>query len=339
LKKDNQTSSSLSSSSIQYAVARYDREPQGPTEISIKKGDILVVEKEDVEWWFGSIFLRVGTNFVAVNEKKGFFPGNYVKLLKESNLESLIAVSESITKTVSIRVPSNPDSISTVSSTLKLPKGYKKDKAAPSLDGRSHSLEPMDKNSTSMPIWHHILFLDLFTDPFKRSLVTKDHIIETPVSIRIRYACYVVRSALLKLDLNEETNENVKAVLHHALKVFSEGVDLCEKFPADIKDATRYFTFLTTVVSRIRSLTEQDSIMFPSSWVDEEGVERGVMLIVTKTSDSPDEYSVCVVNCDVENGLAYHPSNVNNDDGKVTRNIAMDLCKIPADKATNAAFW
>jgi hypothetical protein len=152
---------------------------------------------------------------------------------------------------------------------------------------------------------------------------------------------YIVRSALMKIKFEEETNEGIKAVIHFVLKIFNEGIDMCEKFPQGKKDSTRFFNFLTSLVTRIRNLANHETTMFPATWLTgQEEIECGVMLLVTKTAELPqEEFTVCIVNTSLDNGLNYHPSGVNNTDGKPTKNIALELCNIPGERVGNAAFW
>lgn len=351
-----------------YVLVKFDREAQGSTELSIKKGDILTLEKQDVEWWFGGVFINASgaSPNDAGSMKKGFFPANFVKLLDETNPIALVTLaggksesSGSFLNTKSyLASSSNSFAATSYASTsgstdlldmnmpppkpgLKLPKGYKKGSGGSKFVGAAFSLDPIARTDPPCPIWHHTLFIDLFGDAFKKKIVAKDPVLSVPVGQRMRFANYVIRSAMLKLDLEHEQSDSIRAVNHHVLKVVSEAVETCDMFPNSVKDSAKYFSFLQMITTRIRIMNERDSIVFPSSWLDENGTECGVMMIVTKAVELPsgDEFSVCIVNCNEENGLLYHPTNVDNTDGRTLRNVALELCNIPADRVTNAAFW
>lgn len=359
-----------SKSSIKYVMVKFDRDAQGSTELSIKKGDILILEKQDVEWWFGGVYINAsGASANDIGSmKKGFFPANYVKVLDETNPIALLTLasgkSESSgsflnTKSYLSSTSSTSFAATSYASTtggvtdlldmnipppkpgLKLPKGYRKGTGTSKFNGMAFSLDPIAKTDSPCPIWHHTLFIDLFADAFKKKIVTKDPVLSVSVGQRMRFATYVIRSAMMKLDLEHEQSDSIRAVNHHVLKVVSEAIETCDMFPNSAKDSAKYFTFLQTITTRIRVMNERDSIVFPSSWLDESGIECGVMMVVTKTIELPsgDEFSVCIVNCNEENGLLYHPTNVDNTDGKTLRNVALELCNIPADRVTNAAFW
>ena len=133
-----------------------------------------------------------------------------------------------------------PNQYRGTSSGLKLPKQQKKERIGPQLNGMNFSLDPLIKGETAVPIWHHPFFFDLYADPFKKELIRKDPMTNIPAAIRMKYAYYLMRSALIKIKLEEESNDNVKAVLHHVLKLFSYAIDMTEKFPASAKDASKY---------------------------------------------------------------------------------------------------
>lgn len=70
----NQTSSSES-----YVIAKYDYKSQGPQELSIRKGDRLLLVDDSRHWW------RV----VNSENSTGFVPSNYVKREKHSLFDSI----------------------------------------------------------------------------------------------------------------------------------------------------------------------------------------------------------------------------------------------------------
>jgi hypothetical protein len=67
-----------------YARAIYDREADGPTELSLESGDLILVETKNAEWWYGSKIEDFGAK--KNDDKVGFFPGNYVELVNTNNV-------------------------------------------------------------------------------------------------------------------------------------------------------------------------------------------------------------------------------------------------------------
>ena len=64
-----------------YARAIYTRAAEGSTELSLECGDIIVVEKQESEWWFGSIVPQNSMLNMKIKINTGFFPGNYVEIV------------------------------------------------------------------------------------------------------------------------------------------------------------------------------------------------------------------------------------------------------------------
>ena len=64
-----------------YARAIYTRAAEGSTELSLECGDIIIVEKQESEWWFGSIVPQNSMLNMKIKINTGFFPGNYVEIV------------------------------------------------------------------------------------------------------------------------------------------------------------------------------------------------------------------------------------------------------------------
>lgn len=75
----NSNNSNLSSVNESYVIAKYDYQSQGPQELSIRKGDRLLLLDDSRHWW------RVLNSSNLI----GFVPSNYVKREKQSLFDSI----------------------------------------------------------------------------------------------------------------------------------------------------------------------------------------------------------------------------------------------------------
>ena len=343
------------------AAVKYARISQGPTELSISVGDIVEVLKQDSEWWYGS--LGEGSA-----KKTGFFPGNYVQIRDESTTpvaNPTVSQSSSAMSYVADPYPTAasgstsssfgsgsgsagmdyseaPSSRSQPSvSNIRLPRRAVKEKVVAEMSGQSFALDSITEGAEKSPIWHLPLFLDLFADEYKSSIIGEDSSAKTSAIGRLKYALYIVKTALHRVNVMDQIGEGVPDVLLYAIKVINEGYETTLKVPAGNKDPTRFFTFLTAIMARIRSLQESESTIIPTSWTLEDGTEQGILVVVTRTHDGTGtDFSLAVVNTGCgDKGLQYHASNVDTADGSILRNIAFELCNIPNDKIVNTAFW
>ena len=328
-----------------FAVVRYNRDAQGPTELSIKAGEVVSVSKQDSEWWYGA----------TLDKRTGFFPGNYVQIRDDIDPAHPEAfVNKELGKIVQspVAAPAQPPAktvkpkpavLRPSPAGIKLPRKGAKKKVFAELAGTTFALEPMEKGGSPEPVWYQSFFLDLFADEYKSKIVgANDSTPKTPAIGRMKHAFYVVLTALQRIDPNEQEGEGVPEVLKYTLKLLDEGVQNCARIPAGTKDATRFFTFLATFMGRVRGLSESDSVVIPTSWACEDGTEHAVLLLVTRLSEDNDcDFSVTVINTaeGADRGLDYHASNIDQASGLVLRNIAMELTSIPNDKICNTAFW
>lgn len=76
---NSQLNSITSSANESYVIAKYDYQSQGPQELSIKKGDRLLLIDDSRHWW------RV----INSENLTGFVPSNYVKREKQSIFDSI----------------------------------------------------------------------------------------------------------------------------------------------------------------------------------------------------------------------------------------------------------
>lgn len=336
-----------------YAVVKYNREAQGPTELTIKTGEVVWVQKQDSEWWYGS----------TLDKKLGFFPGNYV-LIKDdidpNSPETYVyhdpkkpqsAAPTSAPASVSKAQPSRPQSkaqstpsVKPSSSKLKLPgRGPKKHNVS-DLVGAAYALEPTENDAEAQPVWYHSFFLDLFADPYRTKIVgNKDPTSSTPAIGRMKQALHVVLKALQRVDASEQEEvEGMDEVLRYIIKTLEESYTNVGRIPAGTNDATRFFTFLATFMERIRVLSQNESMMIPCSWMTDIAEEHAVLLLVTRQEEGTAcDYTVTVVNTaeGPDRGLQYHASHIDCGDGAVLRNVALELAGIPNEKIYNTAFW
>ena len=76
---NNNDTKNTSANQESYVIAKYDYQSQGPQELSIKKGDRLLLLDDSRHWW------RV----LNSEEATGFVPSNYVKREKQSIFDSI----------------------------------------------------------------------------------------------------------------------------------------------------------------------------------------------------------------------------------------------------------
>lgn len=134
----------------------------------------------------------------------------------------------------------------------------------------------------------------------------------------------------------------MKDVLLHAIKIINESCDNCNNIPDGTKDPTRFFTFLTVFMGRIRNLQESESVIIPAAWLCDDETQHAVLFLVTRVhEDTEHDYSVTIINTSEggDKGLDYHAANVDCATGATLRNIAFELPNIPTEKINNTAFW
>jgi len=84
---------------VQKVRAKYEFKAQTPKDMSFSKGDIIIVEKNNGQWWFGR-----NQN----NGNIGIFPSNYVELLSNEDFRvARLPVQAAGTKNILVRSPSN----------------------------------------------------------------------------------------------------------------------------------------------------------------------------------------------------------------------------------------
>lgn len=349
--------------SSSYARVKYTRAAGSPTELSITVNDILLVLKKDSDWWYGSVHIGAGTS----DKNIGYFPGNYVEEISDAEVSKLsvskstsvstssmgssttnasVSRSTPVKASASMNESSMPTSTSSLTKTSvgparKLPtritQNTSQTGASITLD---YALETIDKDKL-LPVWLQPFFSDLFADEYKRTMEDVRLQAAIPAVHRFRHAFHVVRSALSKVSTEDEIVEGMREILVHVLGIFREGYILCENYPIHSNDPARFHTFLAGFMQRIRNLAESETMIFPCSWVSDDGLEYGIIVVVTKNKEEGDDnFSVALINTnDEKNGLNYHPFVVDPSDGSVLRSLTLELTNIPSTKILSTAFW
>lgn len=335
-----------------YARVLYSRQSQGPTELTIQVGDTLIVLKQDSEWWYGAALSSGG-------QKVGFFPGNYVEIVKDVSesipppplsapsykpAEVVVAASSSIS-TITTNYPATAAAaVGMITSALRLPKKEVLRTSVSSLmNGSTFTYKPpyVPADYVSKPVWFQTFFLDLYADEYKASFVPKDPQASTSAIKRMHNALYAVRVSLTQVKPDDQQTEGMKEVLLHTTRVFTEACDFCSKVPEKTGDVAKFWSYLASFVVRVKALSESESVVIPCHWMCEDNTEHAVLCVITKFRRGTDsDYSFAVINTgDGKKGLDYHAASMSNADGKLLRNISFQLVNIPNEKITNAAFW
>ena len=329
-----------------YARANFSRKGVSATELSIEAGETLIVLKQEGEWWYGSS-LNSG--------KAGFFPGNYVEIRADLDpgKKPLPPVLSSAPGTVPTDVRHvAKEQIATGNAQVdskKTPFGMKRSlpkapstMTAAALKGDKFAIQPREKDKQPQPIWYQPFFLDLFAGGYKQRLVENDPYQKVPAITRLHDSFHVARTMLERAmgDGDHCHTSEMHSVCSHCLSLLNDACDLTAQIPVYSNDPVKFFSFLTFLTIRIKAMRENDSIICPTSYVTQDGTDHGVILIVTKTRYNTDSnYSIAVVNTSQSNGVAYHASAVDSEDGSILRNLAFELNNIPNEKIQNSTFW
>lgn len=326
-----------------YAKVLYSREGSSSTELTIHVNDILVVLKKDSEWWYGAVQEGSG-----MGKKLGFFPGNYV--VEISEYEAKGSASQPSSSSVPLSKSSDNVSNLMVASTNRVAPGNVQRRLPTKIIQASlqtggavaldYALETINKDKT-VPIWSQPFFLDLYADEYRKYMDDVQVQSSIPAIHRFRHAFHVVRSALAKVSVEDETLDGMKEILVHVLSIFRDAYILCEHYPVHSNDPVKFQTFLVTFMQKIRSLVERETILVPCTWYSEDSLEYGVLLVVTKHRDNTDSnYSLAIVNTGGEKcGLDFHPYSADPMDGSILRNLVFEFIDIQNSRIFNTAFW
>jgi hypothetical protein len=345
-----------------YARVLYSRVASSPTELTINVNDILVVLKKDSEWWYGAVQDGNGSG-----KNLGFFPGNYVVEISEAEARALIpppslTAASSVstlsvsTSTVSANIPlsTSSDNVSNlmVASTTRvannsgtvqrrLPtKIIQSSIQSGGMVALDYALETINRDKNE-PVWMQPFYLDFFADEYRKTIDDIKIQSGIPAIERFRHAFHVIRTALAKVPVEDETLDGMKEILVHVLGIFREANIMCDSFPVHSNDPQRFQAFLSSFMQRLKNLHERETLLVPTTWYDVDSLEYGVLLVVTKQRDESDSnYSIAIINTGGDQcGLNFHPFRADPEDGSILRNLAFEFIDIQNARVFNTAFW
>lgn len=208
------------------------------------------------------------------------------------------------------------------------------------LDPAEYALSLPGKPASN-PVWRQFLFMDMFAD-YNVDQIIPDmtSIKNSPVINRVKGAANLVFRALNHLPAGDHDSEDMRYVVNHAKKCFSDCVALCDRFPAKTADHNHLFVYLSTFMTRLGFLGGGDAIIVPTFFVNESGAESAVLIIVKRDAVGSDyDFSLSVVNTHVSGGLGYHAVGADSKEGNVLYNMAFTFTAIPNHKIRNTMFW
>ena len=326
---------------------------KGQNELSIEVGQILVVHKQESEWWYGCT--------QSDPSKLGFFPGSYVEAY---DLPASVTASEppcggassasngysgaSMGLGESTVEPSRPQ-------VMRRPSDHQQRMANKPLQigggavsvfggsrfvGSSFGIDA-PANLSPCPLWQQYVFWDLFADAQEEIKVNRDYGSTVSAYNRIRHALHVVRSTLRLVNKEEQANQDLKSILNFAVGVFNEACDFCDQIPNMLVDYNATFSFLQSTMMRIKSMRSGDILLLPVAWKVEDGADHVVILMLRRYhEDSDKDFSITIVNTkEGPGGLDYHPFDLDPVDGSMLRNLSFELKNIPNQKIYNSTFW
>jgi hypothetical protein len=350
------------SESAVFAVVKFSRASSGPTELTITKGEsILVLNSKDKDWWYGSV---VGKPSVV-----GYFPSNYVELKVIENAVVVPTRSSGsfvkedshgrvISTNIDVAIPSLEVQNPNVSAVL-VKKSYKSTltSAAASVSSSNNvptscskvglsgfkfpCYHPMDDKATC-PIWKLPLFIDLFAGGYRKSFENIDFYDNIPVFTRVKTTLDTLLETSKYIDLSTDTCvESVRRVFDKAVYAIRDALDISRLVPARTEDMVRLYTFLVTFTVRVKSLRSGDFLLIPLGWSSESG-ENAIFLVLMKESDANfGGYAVSVINgCEGrDTGMEYHLPHINPVNGFAQRKLSLSFRHIPDERVQNTAFW
>jgi len=353
---------SIKDTKASFATVKYSRVATGPTELTIEKGDtILVQDMKGGEWWYGSI--------VGKSSAPGYFPSNYVDL-KQSSVQNSSQLS---LRTNEVPLSTNAQLSTATLSQKEQPATQVNQQAVSSKKVSSNNSNALSESSSGartmisacskvglsgsynilrspsanvpLPVWKLPFFVDMFLDEYKSSLDINDHDYEgLPVIQRFRSTLEVFMESSRYIDMaNDTISEDIRRVLDKVIYTIRDSIDICRSVPNHCEDFNHIYTYLVTFMVRIRSLRAGEYLMVPLTWKSaNDSDEHLIVLLIMKGRDShQDGYTLHIVNAsnDSHSGIEYHPPNVNSCTGTAGRKISLELSRIPDEKMQNTAFW
>jgi hypothetical protein len=348
------------------ATAKFTRAAGGPTEISLEKGDtILVLSNKDKDWWYGSI--------VGKSSGPGYFPSNYVEIKEEKKPENPVFGLDPIPKYRPNDLSSATKEIpvlSTISNNVLQEKRVSSDINIVAKSYKTNVIQTTElaKNSQELPIaciraslvgvkkvfvnpfdekslssvWKVPLYVDLFADAYKAHFDNMEEYQGLPILNRLRTSFDAFLEASKYVDLVKDTcSENIRRTFDKAVYAVRDAVDVCRMIPVQSGDMVRLYTFLVTFTVRIKTLRSGDFLIIPLIW-SPESTEHAIFILLMKEQDANfGGYSVSVINgsSNPDSGLEYHLPHIQSTTGQVQRKLSFNFRNIPDEKVQNTAFW
>ena len=324
-----------------YARVKYTRAADGPNEINIVKDEILMVQRKDGEWWYGSS---------AAAGVMGFFPGNYVE---EVTMQEVLMMASQRNKPAEAGVtgaaPPPPGNqreevkrpVQTGSRGGGAPVVSKKN--ANKLSAR-YSFDPEGPDfPRDIPIWKQFVFLDYFCDnyPEYTTRLMEDSV-KVPAILRMKRALQLVLLCLQKSKTFKHSSQELHDVANLAVAVFEEGIDMADSYATHATDNNRMFVFLVRFMERVKSMRIGDILVVPTAWQLKDKSQHAILVCVRRIDeDTENDFSMTIINTGAgkERGLDYHTFTIDLTDASILRNLSFELKKVPNMKVGNTAFW
>ena len=324
-----------SAGNIILAIAKYSRAATGPTELSIEKGDTLLVrDTKDANWWYGSIVGKSAT---------GYFPSNYVEIKQAATSPAKPLPKppdrSAESKSVSTQIKPSAAPSLTKDDNISIPSCCTK----VGLLGKSYVFPPNGDGLVN-PIWNMSCFLDLFADAYKEQLESSDRSnFQGSAFSRIKNSMEYLVECCRFIDISSEIDdEEIRRTFSRAVNMLKDTLDTMRLIPNHKDDNVRFYTFLVSFMMRVKSLRYGEFLLVPSSWTTEQETENAIFLLIRKdTENTSSNYSVTIINMsnNLDSGIDYHPPAVNTVHGTPLRKVSLDLKNIPDDRIQNTAFW
>jgi hypothetical protein len=337
-----------------FATVKFSRVAGSATEISIEKGEtVLVLNQKDKDWWYGSV--------VGKSTNPGYFPSNYVELkvdylppkptsqqpspfAQREEIQSKAKVESSSTQLPSLQPKkySMTSSVNTISAQpviVDIPSCCSK----VNLQGNKYIVFSPQDEKQQVPVWKLPSFIDIFADHY-RGLIDKFESYDALFVIsRIRATLDNFLEASKYIDMSSETgSEDIRRIFDKVVYAIRDASDICRMLPNHAEDLVRLYTFLVTYTVRVKSLRTGDFLLIPLGWTSVEDVENAVFLLLMKEQDSNfGGYSVTIINASEgkDTGIQYHLPSVNMVNGLPLRKLSYTFRNVPDERIQNTAFW
>ena len=155
-----------------YAKAKYTKLSSGPTELTIMQGDMVVVLKQESEWWYGY-------TLSGGEDTTGYFPGNYVEIQEGYDPSANVAGNRNTVGNIASMATAALSAASTVKEVVRsrvIPKiaaaGFGSDPEAEMVT--SQFSVAIGNDTPTTPVWQQAFFQDLFAD-YSRNVISGDN--------------------------------------------------------------------------------------------------------------------------------------------------------------------